>query len=359
MKKIIQFSLILISFTIFNVNFSYGVPRNVVFEFVTGTWCQYCPCGHTTVDALRSAYPTTIFIGYHGPANTPSDPWSVYNGNEIISLTGYTGYPTAIVDRQSGSPTAYTTWANKLVTRYSLYPESNLELTITNKSFNTVTRQLSATINAKPLINFSGQYKIKYLIIEDNLLYNQTGNSGCTGGGATYVHEDVVRTIINGATGENINTTTNWNANETISKDINYTLNANWIPQNCKLVAFVYLDNGAIISSTVEQGISIPVDGPTNINPIASSVTDYKLSQNYPNPFNPTTNINFTVPKDMNVSLKVYDAKGTEVAVLANGFVKKGTYNALFEGAGLSSGIYFYKLIAGDFVDTKKMVLNK
>jgi|GEM_PF-6668485 len=60
----------------------------------------------------------------------------------------------------------------------------------------------------------------------------------------------------------------------------------------------------------------------------------------------------------MNISLRVYDVKGTEVAVLANGFVKKGTYNTLFEGKGLSSGIYYYKLIAGDFIDTKKMVLN-
>ena len=86
---------------------------------------------------------------------------------------------------------------------------------------------------------------------------------------------------------------------------------------------------------------------------------EYSLSQNYPNPFNPATNIKFSVPKDGNVTLKIYDVKGKEKAVYMKGFLKAGTYNAQINAAGWTSGIYFYKLTADDFSATRKMVLIK
>jgi subtilisin-like proprotein convertase family protein len=85
----------------------------------------------------------------------------------------------------------------------------------------------------------------------------------------------------------------------------------------------------------------------------------YELSQNYPNPFNPTTNINYQIPKSNLVTLKVYDVLGKEVATLVNENQKAGEYLAIFNGAGLPSGIYFYKLVAGDFTEIKKMILIK
>jgi hypothetical protein len=86
---------------------------------------------------------------------------------------------------------------------------------------------------------------------------------------------------------------------------------------------------------------------------------DYKLYQNYPNPFNPTTNINYDLPNDVFVTIKVYDVLGKEVSILVNGFRKTGRHTLQFNGSGLSSGIYFYKLEAGSFTDIKRMLMIK
>ncbi len=85
----------------------------------------------------------------------------------------------------------------------------------------------------------------------------------------------------------------------------------------------------------------------------------YSLSQNYPNPFNPVTNISFAVAETGFVTLKVYDVTGSEVAQLVNGELNAGTYNFDFNASHLPSGIYFYKLAADNYSETKKMILIK
>jgi parallel beta-helix repeat protein len=85
----------------------------------------------------------------------------------------------------------------------------------------------------------------------------------------------------------------------------------------------------------------------------------YALSQNYPNPFNPTTTITYQLQKSGYVSLKVYDMLGREVVTLVNGNKQPGSYSAIFDASRLSSGTYIYRLQAGSFTETKKLVLLK
>ena len=90
----------------------------------------------------------------------------------------------------------------------------------------------------------------------------------------------------------------------------------------------------------------------------------FLLSQNYPNPFNPQTKIKFDVPANVkgqtsNVKLVVYDLLGREVTMLVNEELKPGTYEADWDGSNFSSGVYFYKILSGDFVETKKMLMVK
>lgn len=86
----------------------------------------------------------------------------------------------------------------------------------------------------------------------------------------------------------------------------------------------------------------------------------YDLSQNYPNPFNPVTKINYDMPKDGKVNLRIYDITGREIAALINNEIQPaGYYTIIFNASNLSSGVYFYRLAAGDFVSTKKLVLLK
>jgi hypothetical protein len=95
---------------------------------------------------------------------------------------------------------------------------------------------------------------------------------------------------------------------------------------------------------------------------------NYKLFQNYPNPFNPSTVIGYQLPKAGFISLKIYDLLGNEVKTLVNEFQSAGIYNSQFSildlpaarhGSQLTSGIYFYTLIAGNFTQTKKLILIK
>ena len=86
---------------------------------------------------------------------------------------------------------------------------------------------------------------------------------------------------------------------------------------------------------------------------------EFAMSQNYPNPFNPSTKIDYDIPKDGNVAIALYDMSGREVAKLVNDFRPAGYYTVSFNGANLSSGMYFYRITSANFSQTKKMVLVK
>jgi photosystem II stability/assembly factor-like uncharacterized protein len=100
-------------------------------------------------------------------------------------------------------------------------------------------------------------------------------------------------------------------------------------------------------------------------NPVVVSVENdnllpsFYLSQNYPNPFNPSTSIDYSVPSNDYVNLKVYDILGNEVAILVNELKQPGNYKVNFNGSKLSSGVYFYKLQVGKYTQVRKMILLK
>ncbi|MDP3830852.1 MAG: T9SS type A sorting domain-containing protein, partial [Ignavibacteriaceae bacterium] len=86
---------------------------------------------------------------------------------------------------------------------------------------------------------------------------------------------------------------------------------------------------------------------------------DFSLNQNYPNPFNPETIISYQLPVSGNTSLKVFNILGSEVATLVNEVQEAGTYDVSFNGKDLTSGVYFFRLQAGDFIKINKMTLMK
>jgi hypothetical protein len=98
----------------------------------------------------------------------------------------------------------------------------------------------------------------------------------------------------------------------------------------------------------------------TGVSQIGTSIPEkFSLSQNYPNPFNPETNIKFGLPKTSGVTLIVYNQLGQSVAELVNQKLVAGTYEYNFNSTGLSSGVYYYKLISEEYSDTRKMILVK
>ena len=103
-----------------------------------------------------------------------------------------------------------------------------------------------------------------------------------------------------------------------------------------------------------------PANPGTGIKQIPNGVpAKFDLTQNYPNPFNPTTQINYSIPKNAFVTLKIYNVLGQEVATLYSGLQKAGNYAATFNAGRFASGVYFYRLSAGSFSSVKKMMLLK
>jgi hypothetical protein len=121
-------------------------------------------------------------------------------------------------------------------------------------------------------------------------------------------------------------------------------------------------------ANAIEVPVSVTISGQeglsyniTSAQPKKENITvrSYKLTQNYPNPFNPVTTIKYDLPKSGNVKLSVYNTAGQLVAVLVNELQTNGSYSVEFDASNLASGVYFYRLDANGFSNTKKMILVK
>jgi hypothetical protein len=123
---------------------------------------------------------------------------------------------------------------------------------------------------------------------------------------------------------------------------------------------YVFVTGSMVFSGSNGNYYTIRYSEPVGIKPISTNVpSSFDLKQNYPNPFNPSTKIRFDIPVYSFVKISVFDAAGREVAVLSNEYLRAGEYEADWNAAGYSSGIYFYRLVTDDFMQTRKMVLVK
>ncbi len=123
---------------------------------------------------------------------------------------------------------------------------------------------------------------------------------------------------------------------------------------------YPFLPSGNIIASDISTGLYVlRVGSTTSINGNNASVSNYALSQNYPNPFNPLTMINYYIPRQTFVNIKVTDEMGREIKTLVSKVQQTGSYSVEFNSDGLASGIYFYTIQAGEFKQSKKMILTK
>jgi hypothetical protein len=144
---------------------------------------------------------------------------------------------------------------------------------------------------------------------------------------------------------------------QTIIVDLNFNfINASQISSGQPVIVWSATD--ASSNKTALQ-IRLLASTPTSIGEQPFTINSYVLNQNYPNPFNPTTTISFSIPENQQVVLKVYNSIGEEVATLVNSNLSKGSYQVQFDGAGLSSGLYLYRLESGSQILVRKMMLLK
>lgn len=153
------------------------------------------------------------------------------------------------------------------------------------------------------------------------------------------------------AIGRNILCTTDGGANwSSVSISVEHFLHSiSFVDQNNGLV----VGTGGLIMKTTNGGTV----GVEDLNELGFSRNIFLLGPNYPNPFNPETTISFSIPNSAHVVLKVFDVLGREVVSLVDGFEQAGAHSVRFDGSQLTSGVYFYRLVADQFTATKKLLL--
>jgi hypothetical protein len=332
-------------------------PKNVLMEYCTGTWCPWCPCGETELHSLEGYLPNAVILSYHGYTGS-GDPWVTFNGNNILTLLSMNAYPTGTPERLTApANVGFCGFFDIPFHRTLDIPVAPVKIDIITQNYNSSTRQLNVTLKSTALSTLTGNYKINYVITEDNLVYQQIGNSYCAGS-SNAIHSWVVRNMVNGATGDALNSGGTWNNGQSFTTSFSTNINSSWADANCKLKVFVYKDASPLYMGEVQQAIQTSILLTGVIDPKVTPLK-YELLQNYPNPFNPVTNIKFSVPKSGFATLKIYDITGKLVATYLDDFISAGTYNAEVDGSDLASGVYLYTLNVNDYTETKKMLLVK
>ena len=130
-------------------------------------------------------------------------------------------------------------------------------------------------------------------------------------------------------------------------------------PDRAQILIWIAPFNGQAVVGTNGFVDYVMFGAPTDVEQINGLPEDYSLKQNYPNPFNPSTNIEYSIPSESYVELKVYDVLGNEVASLVNEQQQAGVYRADFTADNLPSGMYFARITANEFTQVVKMILLK
>ena len=187
-------------------------------------------------------------------------------------------------------------------------------------------------------ISQAGQYNYKLTVTDDKGATNQTG-------GQIIVSDQSSPWTITPSSG---------NVSAGGQQNIKVTFNSQGLSEGNYQGQIIVNSNGGNMTIPVTILVSSTVD----VND-QNNILTYILEQNYPNPFNPQTTIHWSIPTDNNVKLKVFDIEGKEIATLVDGQRNAGVYNTIFDASSLASGVYFYRMQAGKYVNTGKMILMK
>ena len=349
--KIIFLFLVVFSFIVSSNGFAQA-NRIVLFEEGTSSTCPPCASNNPILDAFLNANPTTTTaIKYHANWPTPgNDPMYLANPTQNLErIINYynmnsTGIPYCNADGIITDIWPFTTsnFTNAMNTRLAV--PTPLSIVVTDTRIPGDSNKATIVLNLASDLPY-GNYKLRVMAVEGHIHYaTPPGPNGETD------FYQVFRWAYPNTTGVPAPITAG-----TYTFYYTYKILSNWADTSIYTVAFVQNDiNKEVINSGRGHYTPVNISGNNTGLPL-----EYKLHQNFPNPFNPVTRISYDIPLSGDVSLKVYDVLGNEVASLVNGFIPAGKYNYDFNASDLSSGIYFYELVAGNYSATKKMLLIK
>ena len=333
-----------------------GAPRKILAEMFTSTTCS--PCYPADVYYFQTWLPNypgrdqIVSIAYHvwwpSPGNDPmflANPAPVQTRAPFLQGTSMYA-PRMFVDGSFDGGSGYTSWPGLIESRF--LAASPIAIVLSG-SRNGLTLQMNARITAEQAVN-SASWRVHWVVIEDSVPSPQNN-------GGTYVpfaHDAVHRAMLPDANGSAITIS----QGQTVNVPRTITLNSGWRTNKLKVVVFVQ-DN---TSKTVQNAEVIEVGILTGVGDRGEVPAVFSLGQNFPNPFNPTTTIAYNVAHESFVTLTVYNLLGQEVRTLVADLRAAGSHSAVWDGrddAGreVPSGVYLYRMNAGRFQDTRRMVL--
>lgn len=341
MKKIYLVLLLVMAFATVEAS-----PKKVLLEIFTNSHCPICPAAHSAVDSYlqNGLYKDQVtFIYYHMVFPYSDDQLHQHNPTDASARNSYYGpfssTPRGIFDGQVQN-NSYANWAG--VIDGLAAQDSPFEITLqgsVNGSNVTVMASVKQTGNVS-----SGNLVVHFIAVEN---VNYSGRNGIT------FHKNVMRKMFPSASGRSFSIS----LNQTVQLDEVTTINPIWNLDQLGYLVFVqdaqtksvyqseYVTYNTLLTTSIDNDGEIP--------------TEFSLAQNFPNPFNPNTKISWQSPIAGHQTLKVYNLLGKEVATLVNEFREAGKFEITFDSGNLASGVYFYKLQSGSFVETKKMILLK
>lgn len=324
--------------------------RNVLVEVFTNSHCPLCPPAHTVLDNYRETSPNAArvnFIFYHMSYPYSDDPLYQADKGDSDARNLYYGpfgsTPNGFFDGKIQSH-SYSDWPSKIDNELNV--SSNINLSLTGSKENG-----GFTVNADiaPAGGVSASDLMLHFVVVENVSYR--------GRNDVSPQYYVMRKMLPGSGGEQISL---GGGAQKVSQSV--TLESGWIPDSISVVVFIQSKS----TREVYQSARISYSS-LNITGVEKSKTlpeKFSLEQNYPNPFNPSTVIRYGLPEAGRVSLDVYNSLGVRVATLVNAYQNAGLHEVEFNSRGIdgrtiASGIYFYRLRAGNYSTVKKMILLK
>jgi len=342
---------ILLIFSLFPFILVAQEDRKVLVEVFTNSHCPLCPAAHNVMDNyLAGSNGNSIsYIYYHMIYPYNDDPlyWQSQEGSDARDnyYNPVHATPQGWFDgTHQGSTSGWAASLDNLVST-----QSPLKIILGGSK-----TQTQININAE--LTRTGDIQdndlVIHFVVAENLFFD--------GRNSVSNHKHVMRKMLPTPDGHSFTI----NLNET--KNIPQTIVLDSMRDKDSLSVVVFVQS--VSSKTVYQSATISSNEltVTELENESFSPSEFKLEQNYPNPFNPSTVIGYQLPVSGNVSLKIYDLLGREVATLVDEFKPARSYKVEFNAAShsgevrnLTSGIYFYKLQAENFIETRKMILLK
>ncbi|MBX7042884.1 MAG: Omp28-related outer membrane protein [Ignavibacteria bacterium] len=350
MKLLTSYLLIAFALIFFSAK-GFTQAKKVLFEEFTNASCAPCAANNPALKSfIESKGDTIIAVMYH--TNFPGfDPMHNANPSQVEERrTGYYSDVNAVPWLKGDGdmfpdiwPFTLTNFNTAFDTRKSVTPL--LTISVSDQRIPGDSVKSTVTVNIPQSLP-PGNYKLRVMAVENVIEYaNPPGTNG------ERIFENVFRKGFPDMSGTPVQT-----AAGSYEFTFKYKIESFWQDSSIHTVAFVQNDAAGKEVLNCASGRNT-VTSVQNVFSIAPQ--SFELSQNYPNPFNPSTRITFSVPVRGEYELSVFDVIGRKVSQLVNARLEAGTYSADFSGEGLSSGVYFYKLLSKDISITKKMLLSK